>query len=124
VGSIPTGPRPQVPLVGMRLVRACVRPVGYLMFVVALLALSAAARLLGETDDLGFFSRRLAKMLWRYPEITRPGIQMAWLAWAVLFVLAVSPFDPISSSWDEVALGALALLALWYRFHGGQQAGH
>lgn len=105
-------------------VRIALRPVGYLMFVVALAALSASARLLGKRDDLGFFSGRLASMLWRYPEVIRPGVQAAWVTWAILFAVAVSPFDPIASSWDEVALGGLALVALWHHFFGGKQAGH
>jgi hypothetical protein len=100
------------------------RPLGYLMFVVALAALSGAAKLLGSRDELGFFSERLAAMLWRYPEVTRPGIQMAWVAWAVLFGVAISPFDPISSPWDEVALGAMALVVLWHRLFAGNRAGH
>jgi hypothetical protein len=106
------------------LVRVILRPVGYLMFAVALAALSGAARLLGEKDELGFFSGRLASMLWRYPEVTRPGVQMAWLTWALLFGVAVSPVDPIASSWDEVALAVLAGLALVHHYHGGRRAGH
>jgi hypothetical protein len=105
------------------MLRILLRPLGYLAFVVALLALSGAAKLLGERHELGFFSARLARMLWRYPEVTRPGVQMAWLVWAVLFALALSPIDPIASSWDEVALGALALIVLWHRTSGGTQAG-
>jgi hypothetical protein len=108
----------------MRLVvRTVLRPVGYLMFVVALAALSGAARLLGERDELGFFSGRLASMMWRYPEITRPGVKAAWLTWAFLFAVAVSPLDPIASRWDEVALAGLAVALLWRRFVGGKQAG-
>jgi hypothetical protein len=94
------------------------------MFVVALAALSGAGRLLGERDDLGFFSGRLASMLWRYPEVTRPGVQMAWLTWGVLFGVALSPIDPIASRWDEVVLAALALVVLRHRFLGGKRAGH
>jgi hypothetical protein len=105
-------------------VRLVARPLGYLAFVAALLALSAAARVLGDRDDLGFFSGRLAQMLWRYPEVTRKGVRTAWLAWAVLFAIAISPIDPIASSWDEVALGALALIVLWHRIAGGHRAGH
>jgi hypothetical protein len=97
---------------------------GYLMFALALAVLSGAARLLGDRDELGYFSGRLAAMLWRYPEITRRGIQMAWVAWAVLFGVAVSPLDPITSRWDEVALGALALAVLWHRVFGGRRAEH
>lgn len=93
------------------------------MFVMALLSLSAAARLLGERHELGFFSNRLAGMLWRYPEVTRPGVQMAWAAWTALFALAVSPLDPIASSWDEIALVALALAVIWHRLFGAHQAG-
>lgn len=100
-----------------------VRPLGYLAFVVGLAALSSAAWLLGDRDELGFFSGRLAAMVWRYPEVTRRGVQAAWLLWAVLFVVAVSPADPISSSWDEVGLAAVALAVAWRRVAGGRQAG-
>lgn len=108
----------------MFLIRLVARPLGYLAFVFALLALSAAARMLGDRHDLGFFSGRLAQMLWRYPEVTRRGVQMAWLAWGVLFVIAISPIDPIASSWDELVLGALALIVLWHRIAGAHRAGH
>ncbi len=108
----------------MGIVRLALRPVGYLMFVLALASLSAAARLLGPRHELGFFSSRLARMLWRYPEITRPGVQTAWLAWAVLFGLAASPADPLATSWDEVGLAALALAVLSHRLFGGQRGGH
>ncbi len=100
------------------------RPVGYLMFVVSLATLSCAAKLLGERDELGFFAGRLAAMLRRYPEVTRPGVQMAWITWAALFGLAVSPLDPIASSWDEIALAAIALAVLWHRFFAGPRAEH
>jgi hypothetical protein len=43
--------------------------------------------------------------------------------WAVLFAIAVSPIDPIASRWDEVALAAVALTALWNRIAGGHRAG-
>jgi hypothetical protein len=92
------------------------------MFAVSLLTLSAAGRLLGETHELGFFSGRLAGMLWHYPEVTRRGVQMAWLAWALLFGMALSPLDPIASPWDEVALGALALAVVWRRLVGVHRA--
>ncbi len=108
----------------MRLVRTVVRPVGYLLFMVALVALSGAAKLLGDQHELGFFSGRLAAMLARYPEVTRPGVRVAWLSWAVLFGVALSPIDPIASSWDEVVLGALALAVLWHHVFGGQRVGH
>lgn len=91
----------------------CVRPFGYLAFVVALWALSAAARLLGEEHELGFFAERLNRMIWRYPDVTRRGVQVAWVVWLVLFVVAISPYDPLATSWDEVALGALAAGVLW-----------
>ena len=102
--------------------RQLLRPVGYLLFVVALVALSGAAKLLGEGHELGFFSGRLARMLWRYPEVTRRGIQIAWLAWTALFLVALSPLDPIASPWDEVVLGALAFLVLWNRLFGVPRA--
>src|SRR5579884_902193 len=102
----------------MSFLRVIVRPLGYLMFVVALAALSGAAKLLGHTDELGFFTRKLTAMLWRYPEVTRRGIQMAWMTWAVLFAIAISPADPIPSRLDEAVLGALALAVVWHRFFG------
>jgi hypothetical protein len=107
----------------MRWIRLALRPVGYLAFVVALAALSVAARLLGEQDELGFFTSRLSKVLWSYPEVTRGGVQAAWLLWALLFAIALSPVDPIPSWWDEVALGALALGAAWRRV-AVRPAGH
>jgi len=97
----------------VNLVRFLLRPLGYLFFVGSLLALSGTAWLLGERDELGFFAGRLARTVWRYPEVTRRGVQTAWLVWAVLFVLALSPIDPITSRWDEVGLGAVALVVLW-----------
>jgi hypothetical protein len=103
---------------------SCMRPFGYLAFVVALGALSAAARLLGDEHELGFFAGRLNQMIWRYPEVTRRGVQMAWLVWFVLFGLALSPWDPIASRWDEVLLGALAVGVLWRRMIGARRVGH
>jgi hypothetical protein len=105
------------------LVRFVVRPLGYLAFVIGLGALSAASRLLGERHELGFFAGRLARMMWRYPEITRPGVQAAWAVWALLFAVALSPLDPFASEWDEVVLGAGALGVLWRRAVDGRQAG-
>jgi len=103
-------------------VRFLVRPIGYLAFVLALASLSVAAKLLGEQDELGFFSGRLANMLWRYPEVTRKGVQIAWLVWALAFAVALSPFDPVSTPWDEVVLGAVAMVVLWRRTVGGRRA--
>ena len=105
------------------MVRLVLRPFGYLAFVIALGALSATAWVLGERNELGFFAGRLARTMWRYPEITRRGIQMAWLAWAALLAVALSPLDPLTTRWDEVALVALALAVLWRRFFAGRQAG-
>jgi hypothetical protein len=103
----------------MNLVRILTRPLGYLAFVLALAALSAAARLLGEDNELGYFSQRLSQAVWRYPEVTRRGVQTAWLTWAGLFVVALSPLDPLATRWDEVALGGLALGVIWHRVAGG-----
>ena len=89
--------------------RFLVRPLGYLAFVLALASLSAAAKLLGDKDELGFFSDRLAAMLWRYPEVTRKGVQTAWVVWAVAFLIALPPLDPLSTPWDEIVLGAAAM---------------
>ena len=103
------------------LVLACLRPFGYLAFVLALAALSASARLLGQEHELGFFAGRLSGMIRRYPEVTRRGVQMAWVAWAVLFALAASPLSP--THWDEVAVGAIALCVLWRRTLVARRAG-
>ena len=84
------------------------RPFEYLAFVCALVALSVASRLLGETHELGYFSGRLSRALWRYPEITRRGVQTAWVVWAVVFGVAASPFDPLATWWDAVALATVA----------------
>ncbi len=72
----------------------CSRPFGYLVFVLALAALSATARLLGETHELGFFAGRLSETIWRYPEVTRRGVQMAWFVWAALLALSAQPDRP------------------------------
>jgi hypothetical protein len=106
------------------MLRLVVRPFGYLAFVIALAALSATARLLGERNELGYFAGRLAESMWRYPEITRRGVQMAWVTWAVLFGVTVSPLDPLTTRWDEVALAAVALAVLWRRFFAVRQAGN
>jgi len=102
---------------------ACTRPFGYLAFVLALAALSASAKLLGEAQELGFFAGRLNEMIRRYPEVTRRGVQMAWLSWFVLLALALSPIDPIASRWDEVLLGALAVGVLWRRRFAARPSG-
>lgn len=99
----------------MRSLRFVVRPFGYLAFAVSLSVLSAAAWLLGEEHELGFFAGRLARTMRRYPEVTRRGVQMAWLTWAVLLAVALSPLDPLTTRWDEVVLVGLALAALWRR---------
>lgn len=99
-------------------------PFGYLAFVLALASLSAAAKLLGEEHELGYFSGRLAQTLWRYPEVTRRGVQMAWVVWTLLFLLALPPLDPLSTPWDEAVLGAAALAVLWRRAFAGQRAGN
>jgi len=107
----------------MSLVRLIARPFGYLAFVAGLTALSAAAWLLGERHELGFFSGRLARTVWRYPEVTRRGVQLAWLAWFALFAVALSPIDPLATRWDEVALAAVAVCVVWRRYVGERQAG-
>lgn len=106
--------RPGLSLITQAL-RFLVRPFGYLAFVLALASLSAAAKLLGDKDELGFFSDRLAAMLWRYPEVTRKGVQTAWVVWAVAFLIALPPLDPLSTPWDEIVLGAVAMGVLWRR---------
>ena len=103
--------------------RWAIRPFGYLAFVVALAALSFAAKALGDRDELGYFTDRLARMIWRYPEVTRRGVQMAWCVWAAALLIAVSPFDPLTTTpWDEVVLVAAAMAVLWRRFVAGHRA--
>lgn len=99
--------------------RSVLRPFGYLVFVTALMALSGAAKLLGERHELGFFAGRVSRTIWRFPEVTRRGVIMAWLVWAGLFAAAASDTTP----WDEVALGALALLVLGRQFLGRRHTG-
>jgi hypothetical protein len=99
-----------------RALRLALLPFGYLAFVVALAALSMAAWVLGDGHELGFFSGRLARALWRYPEVTRRGVQIAWLAWAALLAIALSPDDPLTTRWDEVVLIAVGLAVVWRRF--------
>lgn len=107
----------------VRTARLVALPFGYLVFVVAIAALSTAAWLLGEKHELGFFSGRLAQAVWRYPEVTRRGVQIAWLAWALLLGIALSPIDPLATRWDEIVLVALGLAAAWRRLFGDQRAG-
>jgi hypothetical protein len=106
----------------MFILRLMLRPFGYLAFVLALAALSAAAKLLGEKHELGYFSDRLAATVWRYPEITRRGVQTAWVVWALLFALALPPLDPLTTPWDEAVLGAFALAVIWRRLFDGHRA--
>jgi hypothetical protein len=103
--------------------RTLLRPFGHLAFLGAMLALSASARLLGERDELGFFAGRLARLMWRYPEVTRRGVQIAWVLTAVLLGIALSPIDPLATPWDEVVLGAVILSVLWVRIVGRHRAG-
>jgi hypothetical protein len=104
-------------------VRVLFRPFGYLAFGLALIMLWATSRLLGERHELGFFSGRLHDMVGRYPEISRWGFQTACMTWGVLFVIAVSPLDPIASVWDELVLAALALIVSCHRLVAGRRAG-
>jgi hypothetical protein len=103
-------------------VRYLARPIGYLAFVVALAALSIAAKALGDRDELGYFTGRLARTIWRYPEVTRRGVQMAWGVWTVAFLVALPPIDPLATPWDEVVLGAFAMVVLWRRIVAGHRA--
>jgi len=106
----------------LEILRFALRPVGYLAFVLALASLSLAARALGDRDELGFFTDRLARTLWRYPEVTRRGVQIAWLVWMLAFAIAISPYDPLSTPWDEVALGAAAMAVVWRRLLAAHRA--
>ena len=106
----------------LSILRAVVRPFGYLAFVLALASLSLASKLLGDRNELGYFTGRLAQMLWRYPEVTRRGVQIAWVVWALAFLIALPPLDPLATPWDEVVLGAAAMIVLWRRIVGAHRA--
>jgi hypothetical protein len=106
-----------------RVLLVATRPFGYLAFVAALAALSTSAKLLGDEHELGFFAGRLNETIRRYPEVTRRGVQMAWLSWFLLLALAASPIDPIATRWDEVVLVAVALGLLWRRRFGADPSG-
>jgi hypothetical protein len=106
----------------MALLRYLLRPFGYLLFVLAVLAMTGAAKLLGERDELGFFAERLSRTIWRYPEVTRPGIQVGWTLWAVLLVVSASPIDPLATGWDEVGLVAAGLGVAWHRMFSARRA--
>jgi hypothetical protein len=108
----------------LSILRFVARPIGYLAFVLALAALSTAAKVLGERDELGYFTDRLARTLWRYPEVTRRGVQIAWCVWALAFLIALPPLDPLSTPWDEAVLGAAAMVVLWRRLVGAHRAEH
>ena len=108
----------------MHLLGLLVRPLGYLAFLVAVAALRVTATFLGERHELGFFASRLASMVWRYPELTRRGVQTAWIMWSIAFAVALSPIDPFLTPWDEVALLAVALGVLWRRLVAGRRAEH
>lgn len=103
------------------LVRVLARPLGHLTFVFALLALTGAAKLLGEKNQLGVICGRLAQSIWRYPDVTRPGIRLAWLLWALLLAVTISPLGPLATPWDAVALAALGLSVLWRRFFAARR---
>jgi hypothetical protein len=103
--------------------RVLLRPFGYIAFLVSLFALSASARLLGQKHELGFFAGRLARTVWRYPEVTRRSVQIAWLLWAALLAAALSPLDPLASRWDEFALASVALLVLLHHLAAGPRGG-
>lgn len=107
----------------VRVLRLVALPFGYLAFVIALVALSTTAWLLGDAHELGFFSKRLSDTVWRYPEVTRRGVVVAWLAWAVLLAVTISPLDPFTTRWDEVALVALGLVAFWRRLFAVRRDG-
>jgi hypothetical protein len=104
------------------ILRTVVRPFGYLAFVVALASLSIAAKALGDRDELGYFTDRLARTIWRYPEVTRRGVQITWVVWALAFLVALPPLDPLATPWDEAVLGGAALIFLWRRTVGGHRA--
>lgn len=97
------------------------RPLGHLAFVIAVLALSGAAKLLGENSQLGVISRRLSDSMWAHPDVVRPGIRIAWVLWALLLVVALSPLDPHANRWDAVVLLALGLGAVWRRLFASRR---
>jgi hypothetical protein len=105
----------------MYLVRLLIRPLGHLSFVIALLALTGAAKLLGEKNQLGVICSRLSNAIWRHPDVTRPGFRFAWLLWGALLAVAMSPIDPLATRWDAVALVALGLAVVWRRLFASRR---
>jgi hypothetical protein len=105
----------------MYLVRLLARPFGHLAFVIAVLSLTGAAKLLGENNQLGAICGRLSKTIWRYPDVTRTGVRVIWVLWAVLLAVAMSPLDPLATQWDGVALAALGLGAVWRRLFAARR---
>jgi hypothetical protein len=80
-------------------------PAGHLLFIVGVAVLSAAAVLLGDEHELGFFTRRLAFPIWRCEEVTRRGRQLLWLLWTAATGVAIFATP---TRWDEVGLTAIA----------------
>jgi hypothetical protein len=105
----------------MYLLRLLARPLGHLSFAIALLALSSAAKLLGDNNQLGVICGRLSKAIWRHPDVTRTGVRLIWILWAVLFAVAISPIDPLATQWDGVALAACGLAAVWRRLFASRR---
>lgn len=105
----------------MYLVRLLARPLGHLSFVIAVLALSGAAKLLGDNNQLGVICARLSKTIWRYPDVTRTGVRLIWIVWAVLLAVALSPIDPLATQWDGVVLVAFGLAAVWRRLFASRR---
>lgn len=105
----------------MYLVRLLIRPLGHLSFVIALLALTGAAKLLGEKNQLGAICSRLATTIWRHPDVTRPGFRLAWMLWGLLLAVAMSPLDPLATRWDAVVLVALGLGGVWRRLFASRR---
>lgn len=94
---------------------AVIHAFGYLAFALAVVALSTATALLGERHELGYFAGRLSGAIRRYPEITRRGVRMAWVCWALLLIVALTD----SEWWDEIILLAVAVAVVARRIFYG-----
>lgn len=75
-------------------------PVGHLLFVVGVFVLGLAALALGDDDELGFFTRRVAVPLWRSDEATRRGRQIAAVIYLALIAYVALPMAPADQRLD------------------------
>ena len=103
---------------------ACARPFGYVALVVALAALSVASKLPGREQDVDSLASRLRVMVASargrrgracWAKLVHRCAQFAAVVWMALFMISISPLDPIAGRLDGILLLALGAIALWRR---------